>query len=362
MALQKSPGQKRKSMVRTVCILVFLILTYFLSNYYSRANNESLSWIENHQALDAEVVALREEEEEYRGRKGKKRYRTNYYIDYQFNYEDEDFESSAQVSKGIYSQYEQGQPIEVWFPEGDIYGHVLAQNAQRDIENNTPVGNLIQAAPITIGICLVLYWVLSFLFVRESKKALPKGFYTETSWLDIDDNYLVALEGDELVYFDIPKKQALTAQSAYQAGKSPEEIYHLCKPDTAARIPLNEISSLSSDHNSDVITIKHGGKTHSVEFLNQTVKAHALERIEKQLPETMDYQHIQRSRLQATLPSLVIAILLIGLIYWLDSFIFRAIVGFIGLTSVAPNLLSKLIRPTETRLWEKVEETSVEHA
>jgi len=362
MALQKSPGQKRKSMVRTICILVFLVSTYFLSEYFARTNGEALSWIENHQVLNAEVTALREEEEEYRGRKGKKRYRTNYYIDYLFNHDGETFESSSEVSKSIYNQFQTGQTIEVWYPEGNVYDFELAINAQEALEDNTAAGNLIEAAPISIGICLVLNWLLSLLFVRESKKALPEGFYTETSWLDIDDHYLVALEGNELVYYDIPKSRAATAQSAYQEGKSPEEIYHLCKPENAARIPLNEVSSLSSDHNSDMITICHGDKTHSVEFLNQTVKAHALERIQNQLPKTMDYQLIQRSRLQAILPSLVIAALVGGLIYWLDTFIFQVIIGFIGLIFVMPKLVSHLISPTETQRWKRVEAATLEQA
>ncbi|MCO1336299.1 hypothetical protein MO867_18360 [Microbulbifer sp. OS29] len=362
MKLQKSPGQKRKSLVRTICILLFLASTYLVSEFFSHANSEALRWVENHQALDAQILELNQEEEEYRNRKGKKRSRTNYYMSYSFTYEDETFESSAEITRTIFGQYDEGQSIEVWYPQDDIYNHELAVNVQRELENNTPTGNLIQAGPIAAGICLGLYWILTLLFVRESKKALPKGFYTEISWLDIDDHYLVALEEGELVYFDIHKNQASAVQSAYQQGKSPEELYALSKSENAARIPLNEISSLSSNHNSDVITIQHGDKTHSVEFLNQTVKAHALERIEKRLPQSMDYQLIQRSRLQATLPPLIIAALLAGIIFWLDMFILRVILGFVGLAYVMPKLISQLFSPTETQTWTKTEDLLAKQA
>ena len=352
MAKIQSPGQKRKKYVQIISVLIFAAVTYFGAILFGKFNNALLQWTKDHQVVQATVTNLLEEEEEYRGRKGRKRTRTVYSMEYQFEADSETHTNSVIITSRAFDTTSKGDSVTVWYATNDPYTSDTEANIKDELSSNNLTGHLISVAPYTAPGFLFLYYLLSLIFVRESKKALPEGFYTENSWLDIDDRFIVALEGEELVYFNFDKSQASEVQMAYQSGQSIQEIHGISKSDKYKRIPLSEIKELKSDHNSDTIDIEYQEDVHHVEFLNQTVKAHALERIRPLIPISLEYRLKERTRIQATIPSLIGVLIIAGIIWYNDIFVFNLIIGFIGIIYIVPKVFSRLIDPTRTEYWE----------
>ena len=140
-------------------------------------------------------------------------------------------------------------------------------------------------------------------------------------------------------------------QDAYQNSASLEELLAISKSSKFKRIPLYEITRLLSNHNSDVIIIDHKDDTHSIEFLNQTVKAHALDRIRPLIPTSLQYEKKERTRIQAAIPSIIFLAIMVSIILFFDSFILNLIIGFIIIVWTIPKIFSRLIDPTITERW-----------
>lgn len=351
MPMYKSPGQKRKGIVRLVSLLIFAGSTYGASLILGFINTADLAWVETHQTATATVTELRKGVEEYRNLKGRKRTRENYYVSYVFTIDGKEFTNTVEAGRSAYDALDDGGSIEVWYAEGQPDVNDIGTNMESAVAGNNVLGNMMSAVPFTGPACLILYWLLGLVFVRESKRVLPDGFYTETSWLDIDDRYVVALDESDLVYFSFNERLTLKLQSAYQNGAPLDELIALSKAQNVKRIPLGEVSRLVSAHNSDVIVIAHNNKRYTVEFLNQAVKAHALEKIRKLLPTSIEYAKSQKTRLQAALPALIVLMLSVGLIYWLDVILAQVVVGLSLLIWTIPRIISRLIDPTITESW-----------
>jgi len=351
MAKYKSPGQKRKRIVRIIVFIIFCVVTYGGGELLKRVKSSELDWVESHKSVVATITELKTEEEEYRNMKGRKRYRDIYLASYRFSIDGNEYTSTVEVSSLAYAKLKQGGEINIWYANGDPDLNDTESNVESEIAGNTAAGNIGGVLPYTAPFSLILYWLLKIIFVRESKKALPEGFYTETSWLDIDDNYVVFLDGNDLVYFNIHHKQSSDVQEAYQKNASMEELQGISQSTKFKRVPLSEIKELTSNHNSDVINIEHGEDSHSVEFLNQTVKAHALERIRPFIPQTLKYSKKEKTRLQAAMPSTIMLAIFAGLIYYFDGYILNGILAFIAIVWIVPMIISRLIDPTVVEEW-----------
>jgi hypothetical protein len=349
----QSPGQKRKKIVRILSFIIFLAATYVGSIVAAHFKNTIYQWVDDHQQVAAKVIELTSEEDEYRNLKGRKRSSTVYVISYAFEISQEKFENTIEVDHSLYSSLQQGDSLTVWYASSDPQLNDARANIESTIASNTTLGNMLSAAPYTAPASLFLYYLLSFIFVRESKKKLVPGFYTDQSWLDIDDKYIVYLDQDELVYFAFDKRVSSKIQQAYQEDKTLDELISISKSKEINRIPLQQITEISSNHNSDIINIEYEDKTHSVEFLNQAIKAHALEKIKPRIPTELDYQIDQKSRLGATIPSALTLLVIFSIGYFVDMFVIQLILGFIGIVWVLPTIFSRLIDPTETKSWVK---------
>jgi len=351
MAKYKSPGQKRKRIVRIIAFIVFCVVTYGASMLLEYTKTTELGWVKGHKTVVATVTEIKSEEEEYRNLKGRKRYRDIYLVTYSFNLGEESYSSTVEVGLIEFTKLKKGSNINVWYADGDPDINDTESNMKSELASNNSTSNMVEVIPYSLPFALVLYFLLKIIFVRESKKALPKGFYTETSWLDIDDNYVVYLDGNDLVYFNIHHKQSSDVQEAYQKNASMEELKGISQSTKFKRIPLSEIKELTSNHNSDVIHIEHGEDSHSVEFLTQTVKAHALERIRPLIPKTLEYTKKEKTRLQAAMPSTIMLAIFAGLIYYFDGYILNGIMAFISVVWVIPRIISRLIDPTVVEEW-----------
>lgn len=355
MAVQKSPGQKRQRIVLITVVILFAISTFLAGKLVGAITDSTLAWVDDHSSSTAIVTELVQEEETYRNRKGRERTRTIYYLSYSFSIDGEVVDNQVSINNNQFSNLAEGDEISVWYDNKDYYTNDTQENIEDELAGNTIEGNAFSAAMYTAPASIFLYWLLSLIFVRESKKALPEGFYNETSWLDVDDKYLVALDGSELVYFNIDKSKVSSIQEAYQKGASLEELIGNSKSSTFKRIPLNEISELTSNHNSDVISIEHNDESHSVEFLNQTVKAHALDRIIKHIPTTLSYSENERTRLQAAVPNLVWLTVLVAIMYFVDVDVISILLVLYIIFSVFPKIISRLLDPTVTKTWETLQ-------
>ncbi len=355
MPKHKSPGQKRKGIVRLVAFTVFAFATYGASSVLGSLTSGSLEWVQaSHQVL-ATVSEMNYEQEEYRNLRGRKRYRDIYSVTYSYVVDGNEYSNTVEVSEALYSGYENGSQVAVLYAADDPYTSDIESNIELELSANNTVENMLNVVPYTGPAGLVLYWILSIVFVRESKKSLPEGFYTETSWLDVDDNYVVMLDGDDLVYFNIDAKQSGTVQEAYQNDATLEELVAISKSSKFSRIPLAETGKLTSHHNSDTISVEYGDDIHSLEFLNQTVKAHALERIKPRIPASLEYRKTERSRLQAAVPAMAVLTIIVGAMLASGIFILNLLLGVIAVIWVIPKVVSRLIDPTVTEEWLKPE-------
>ncbi len=362
MPKHKSPGQKRKGIVRTVSVLFFLVATYAASTLLARFNDAAYEWTGDHQVIAATVTQLTYEEEEYRNLKGRKRTKDVYYVDYEFEADGSVYDNSVEVDASLYSTLEEGGEVLVWYATEDPWTNDIGQNVEEALASDNTIGNMLGVAPYTGPASYFLYWLLSLLFVRESKKAMPEGFFTDSSWLDIDDKYIVALNGNTLVYFKFDEKHATRVQDAYQEGASVSELVKLSRASEVTEIPLVAVEKVSSDHNSDVITVTQAGEDHSVEFLNPAVKAHALERIKPLLPGSLDYDRKERTRLQAAMPAMGLLGVLAAAIAYTDLVLLNLLFGFIIIFFVAPRMISRLLDPTITETWTAASEGQPEVA
>jgi hypothetical protein len=351
MATLKSPGQKKRQVIRIISVLIFLAVTAVASIAYGFVKTQQLAWVKDHKEAQGTVTELSHVEEEYRNRKGKKRYRDVYSLSYSFSVDGDRYSNTVEVSESLFLNSDEQQAITVWYENG-----YPSQNSPKQVmiaakASNNPVGNAITVAPFTFGGSLFLYYLLSFIFVRESKHSLPEGFYTENTWLDVDDNYFVALDDADLVFFDIDKGRASKVQQLYQQGAALEEIIGASKANKLNRVPISAMKQVRSDHNSDTIQVETEEKTYSVEFLNQALKAHALERIKALLPEAMTYDKEEKTRIKSALPALTLATLFIVPMFFITSPGINLVIGFIIVAKILPRILVRLWDPTITEKW-----------
>ena len=215
--------------------------------------------------------------------------------------------------------------------------------------------NVSNVLPFSAFFSVVTYFLLKLLCVKVSQGNLPEGFYTQSSWLDVDDKSLVLIQADELVFFEFKRKMTKRLQVEYQHHASVDELISLADPKKVHRIPFDEISELVSDHNSDIFYVKHKDLRHRVVFINQAVKAHALELVQLLLPEELEYHRNERTRFKAAFPFFAIFVCLVMLAMAIDIVLIRYLLGLIILFIAIPKLLSSYFEPKVTESWRQRE-------
>ncbi|OED34872.1 hypothetical protein AB833_31800 [Chromatiales bacterium (ex Bugula neritina AB1)] len=150
------------------------------------------------------------------------------------------------------------------------------------------------------------------MLVRESGKKLSEGFYTDHSWLDVEDYQVVFLESDHLAVFKFDKDSFSEVQKAYQTQKSFSQLVQLAKG-TQLIIPFSQITELESRHDKNTLTVcvsnEGEDSAHEIEFINPATKSHALSKIEKLLPGALNHEKVDKSRLaSASIAIIVLAI------------------------------------------------------
>lgn len=214
----------------------------------------------------------------------------------------------------------------------------------------TPLSFLV---PIAALMTYYLRKVIKTIYVRETAE-LAKGFYTERSWLDIDDKVLVSVEGNDVSFFEIPEFALSDVQSEYQKRASFEKLLETAgvKRSKVITIAMAAVEKMSSSHKKDTIDIELGEDFHSLEFLNVKMKQHALTRFQLLLDNKMTYRKTKPSRLRATLPWFVTLFVFAVIMFLIHNPYAWAILAAIGFFMILPKMLRELIDPTQLEIWE----------
>ena len=207
------------------------------------------------------------------------------------------------------------------------------------------------SALLSLVVYFLFSFLFSFLFVRASSRRLLDGSYRQNAWLNVDDKNLIMVQANQLVYFTFSSTEINRMQRGYRGGASIDDLTAMARQGTLRQIPLDEIDELVSDHDSKRLRIKYKGGNYSLVFLNQAVKAHALELLQLLLPESLTYHRNERNRFKAALPCLVSFILLLLIASYIDIEAIRYMVSFSALFIALPKMFSCLIEPTITEIW-----------
>lgn len=357
MAKLRSPGQKRKVWIRAsmlVLAIVGLTAAYFIKGPEQVA---AIKLVKHHNSAQATVASLDQAEEEYRGRKGRKKTRIVYSVSYAYDINGERYEQQLPISASEYDALEGQDSVEVWYADSKPEA-AKPQQVVQHLANEPGGDRVFEVAIWFVPVVVVLNLLLTFLFGREPKGKLPEGFYTENSWLDVEDDRLIVLDGTHLLSMSFDKKHRDQVQEIYQRagvnGNYLEEI--LSQVETKRTlVDLGTVSKMTSEHFDDTIRLKYSvdGKeaSLSLEFLSATVKAHALQRIARALPANLNMHVEKLTRLQAARGPLVVALISAGVAYYfLDHIWVVALLGLLGLYGVKVGV-TRLLDPTITTMF-----------
>jgi len=356
--MKKTQGQKRKHIVRIIAVLIFLVTAGAGVYGYQKIMGQAYAWVDSHAEVQATVTYLDKEVEEYRNRKGRKRTRTVYYMDYSFIVDGEEYEEAEEISSSEYNELAVGDTVPVWYDPESPYNNALESTVANGAATS-PVNALITVVPIALGVAFFFNFVLGLLFVRESRSKLAEGFYTDDSWLDVDDNKLVLLNNYLVAVASFDDDQVKPITKAYQEGATHKELIALLKPDQMKTAIINNITSLHSRHDEDLILLAEGEKEVTLDFLNVGTKAHALEKLEPKLASILVREEVTRSRLRSAAPRLIALAILAAVGFYMSSVFIWFIVGFLSLVFVIPTLVRRLISPTVVTSFEPI---ATEHA
>lgn len=235
---------------------------------------------------------------------------------------------------------------------GEIFFSVLIKQSESHWSLSLLWESLRFMVPIALAVAFYLRRVIKFIYVRETSQ-LAEGFYSQRSWLDVDDKVMVYTQNNELVFYEIPEDALPMLQQAYQQGQPFEDLADIAgvKHQDIQRIDMQNIVCLSSSHKTDTIDIETEDDIHSVEFLNVATKNHALKRFALMLNDHMQL-HIKRpNRLQASRAWLITLVVFAALMAIIHNLFLWAFLIAVGLLYILPKLLKELIDPTQTTLW-----------
>lgn len=361
MSRIKSVGQKRKTRVRVISVLIGLTLLAagtWMKSIYSRG---AILILKNHEVAEAIISDLKHVEM----RISKKSTKDMYSLTYTFEAEGASWENTDMISYLEYESLEGKKNVSVFY----VKNNPEVNGTEISLRIDAATSNSMHA--ISVGIWVVpgtyfLYLFLSLIFVREPKGVLPEGFYTENSWLDVDDHYLVCLQDLKILIFKFEKEQSNKVQKYYQKGESLESISLSVKGDIST-IDLDKISVVESRHYSDVLSVTHQQLEEdnkdemeevvtSVEFISAAAKEHALGYIIPLLSTTLKKNVERQTRIRSSAAGLIWSLLAGGLIYYFSENLFAILAGAITLFFALPSFFSRLVDPVIITTWKTPEQ------
>lgn len=349
----KSPGQKRKRLLQIIIVVLSLMAIALVAKGKEILSKGAEKLIKSHEVVSAEITALDHETVKVRKRRRTKT-KEVYSLSYTFTVDGEAFDKTLSISEEIFNRLDGQTNIVAWYASGNPQINSIEEDLRQKVAQNNMANHLVSSSIIVVPVAIVFYVILNFLFVRESKKIVPEGFVTDTSWLDVDDDFLVALTDKDVVVAKINEKRVAKVQSLYQNSGSLEDMLTAGKCSVES-IPLAGIIKMESQHNEDTFTVYYGDNdSKSIEFLSPAVKEHALTRIVKAVPSDLTESTLHKTRLQSTLPSIISLIICGGLLWYFEN-IFVVLVAVLAGFFAVKGILVNLIDPAVVTTFSKVQ-------
>lgn len=348
----RSPGQRRRAMIQNIMIVIGIIGFTLAAVIEMPTQKVAMALVAKHEVAVANIVDATATHETVHGRRGRTHTIDVFNISYEFDNHGERHSNVVKVSRSYFDSLANQKTLPVWFdpinPEINQPSFLAQEHASPD-----PLGNMITVGMFMIPSLLILYYILVILFGREPKGVLPEGFYTTTTWLDVDHRHLVAVDGNLLVDVSIHEKAVGDVQRMYQNNASLDDMINASRG-VVTRIPFAAIQSLVSEHFRDSISVDHMVegklKSTSLEFLNPTVKAHALERIASHVSDRLEMTRRASSRGAAAGPSLVGVFIVGASMFYFQNIIVLTCLTF-ALFFFVKNASKRALDPTVTTAW-----------
>ena len=359
MAKFSTPGQRRKRNIKIILAALVVgisSIAWFIEGPSQRMAKAALK-DPGSIHFKANINNLISEEETYRNLKGKRRTRTNYYADFSYVFNNENIVDTREITSSQYDQWEDGTQVDM-MAIGPKHNLIRLKSRIISDANTSSLGRSIQAAIVSgIGAIGLSFFLLPILG-REPDGYMPEGFYTEESWLDVDDNQLIAITDTELNRLKFDVSLTGKVQKAYQNNTPLAELLTIKgKGVKLDAIPLNKILSVSSSHYEDTYDVLYKidnsgekeAKTQSLnlEFLNPTVKTHAMkaliQRIEpfRQLEESVTHY----SRLKSAMPGIIGFLISASGLWYFEHWIIMVLLSLLCVFSLK-SLMARLWSPT----------------
>ena len=359
MAKFSTPGQRRKRYIKILLGLMVVAIStvaWFVEGPGQRTAKAALK-DPGTINFQAQISNLTYEEETYRNFKGKRRSRTNYYADFSYTFNGQPKVETREISSSQYEKWEDGLQVDM-MAIGPQHDKIELKSDVVSDATTSPLGRCIQAAIFSAIGAVGLSFILLPVFGREPDGYMPEGFYTEQSWLDVDDNQLIAIVESELVRFKFDSSLTGKVQKAYQNNVPLAQILTIkgkgVKLDV---IPLDKVQSISSSHYEDTYDVhfevsEPGAKeikTKSInlEFLNPTVKTHAMEALVKRVTP---FQQLEKtvthySRFKSAMPGAIGFLVGAAGLWYFEHWILMVLLSLLCLFSLK-SLVARLWSPT----------------
>ncbi len=343
-------GQKRKRILRVCCSLIALLAIVIGVFLQDNQLQQVRSLYTHHQTAQGEITDLYQDVEQRRAHNGQVKTRDVYLLRYDFTVAEQLYFGEAELTPEQYMQFAGKRQIEIWYQAEQPNINAVPFKLEAQMAEQSVVRLALRLAMIIVPTAVLLYYLLALLFAREPKGYLPEGFYSDNSWLDVEDGYLVVFHEQYLSALSIHKKHIDEVQHLYQNKGTWEQIL------TAAHgklkeIPYSDITRVKSDHFRDVITIEYGiEEVTRIEFLNATVKAHALTRLQRYLPQRLILNTHHFSRLRSARNSLLIVAVLSLLLVWVSELWLSLILATILLVIIRKTI-GRWLDPTVRSSW-----------
>ncbi|MFO6425297.1 hypothetical protein [Motilimonas sp. KMU-193] len=343
-------GQKRKRIIQMCCTLIAVVAILMGVSVHDSQFKQAQSLLLYHQTAQGTITDLYQDVEHYRGRNGKTKTRDVYFLRYDFTVAEQLYFGEIALTPEQYTEIAGQQHIEIWYQAAQPSVNMAPFKLNEQLTSQSTVRRALRLAMFIIPASVLLYYLLAFLFAREPKGYLPEGFYSDNSWLDVEDGFLVVLNEQCLSALSIHKKHLDEVQHLYQNQGSWEQILATAHG-KLKEIPYADITCIRSDHSSDVITVEYGvEQVAKIEFLNPTVKAHALVRLQRYLPQRLILNTHHFSRFRSVRNSLIVIAVLSLLLAWVSELWLSVVIATILLIMIK-HTISRWLDPTVRSLW-----------
>jgi hypothetical protein len=271
-----------------------------------RVLNDHASAIATVTKVERETLEVR-----FRSRRGS---HDLYMLGYTFQVAGQSYSRRLGLQEDEYAALRELSQIEVWYPVAHPERSAPEVYWRGEARRSSLVVHALSLAIFVAPAAYVLQLLLVLLFAREPKDAVPEGFVTESSWLDVDDSKLVALDDDALVIVTFNAKRTAVVQRLYQARADVAQIMREGQG-AETRIPFDAITEIETPHYADTFTVSYESAPLPAlaDFLTPAVKEHALARLTARLNLERSQQQLTRAR--AVLPS-AISLCLCGALTW----------------------------------------------